>query len=267
MKKAFVLSGLIWMACLPASAAELHLLAAGSLRDAMTKIAAEFEQKIGISVVTEFGHSGLMREKVENGDPADVFASADMGHPRKLLSEGRASLVAEFVRNSLCVVGSPKAKLNDENVLAKMLDPSLTLGIFPPKEDPAGDYSLVLFKRAEAVQAGAENQLNSKAKIVSGSMVRGQIAKGEDYTIPLFREGTIDLLISYCSGAYSRLRPAYPELTVAKLPAELSVGADYGLALVKGSKPEAAQLALFILSSQGQSILNEFGFSPIGLPN
>jgi molybdate transport system substrate-binding protein len=119
-----------------------------------------------------------------------------------------------------------------------------------------------MFRRADAVRSGAEKQLNAKAKIVSASMVRGKIATNEDYTIPLLREGTIDLLISYCSGAYLRIRPAYPELAVAKLPPELNVGADYGLALVKDSRLEAAQLALFILSTQGQSILNEFGFRP-----
>jgi hypothetical protein len=31
----------------------------------------------------------VLRERVEKGESADVFASADMGHPLKLLAEGR----------------------------------------------------------------------------------------------------------------------------------------------------------------------------------
>lgn len=249
----------------PSLADELQLLGAGSLREALTKIAAAFAEKTGNRVKVEFGHSGKMREKVESGAPADVFASADMGHPRKLLRDGKVTLVAEFTRNSLCLVGSPKTGLTQSDALEKMMDPSLVLGIFPPKEDPAGDYSLQLFTRAEAVKAGAEAALNAKAKIISKDQVKGEAVKGQDYTITLLKQGTIDLHLGYCSGAYTRLRPSYRELLVVNLPPELSVGANYGLALTKDAKPQAAHLALYILSLDGQKVFKEFGFTPIAL--
>lgn len=67
--------------------------------------------------------------------------------------------------------------------------------------------------------------LNAKAKVVAQSQVKGEIVKEQDYTISLMKEGTIDLLLSYCSGAHTRLKPSYPELLVADLPLELAVGA------------------------------------------
>jgi molybdenum ABC transporter molybdate-binding protein len=261
----YLMMAFLLLPTVPASAVELHLLASGSLREAMTEIAAQFQQATGVSVATEFGPSGLMREKVEKGDPADVFASSDMSHPKRLLAEGRAVIVAEFARSSLCVVGAPRAGLSDRNVLAKLLEPTLELGIFPPHENQLGDYSLIVFQRAEKIKPGTEQQLNAKAKFVSAGMVRGVIRPGEDFTVPLLREGTIDLLISYCSNAYMRIQPADRELTVAKLPPELNVAAHYGLALVKDAKPEAAQLAFFILSLKAQQILAHFGFSPLGV--
>jgi ABC-type molybdate transport system substrate-binding protein len=35
-----------------------------------------------------------MRERIEKGEHVDVFTSADVGHARKLVDEGRASVMA-----------------------------------------------------------------------------------------------------------------------------------------------------------------------------
>jgi ABC-type molybdate transport system substrate-binding protein len=62
----------------------VRLYAAGSLRVALTEVAVAFEKQEGIPVATEFGASGLLRERIEKGAPAEVFASADMGHRETL---------------------------------------------------------------------------------------------------------------------------------------------------------------------------------------
>ncbi len=71
----------------PAIGAEegaVRLYAAGSLRVAMTEIGEAYRKAEGTAVVAEFGASGLLRERIEKGAPAQVFASADMGHPQTL---------------------------------------------------------------------------------------------------------------------------------------------------------------------------------------
>jgi ABC-type molybdate transport system substrate-binding protein len=56
-----------------------------------------------------------------------------------------------------------------------------------------------------------------------------------------------------------------PGLTNVPLPPSLTVGPAYGL-IVLSDHPLAARFALFVLSQQGQAILRQYGFDPIGLP-
>ena len=57
----------------------LKFYAAGSLSGAMSKVVDAFEEFDGsVSVARVFGPSGLLRERIENGEPAGVFASANM---------------------------------------------------------------------------------------------------------------------------------------------------------------------------------------------
>ena len=46
---------------------KIVLFGAGSLREAMTAIAADYTNATGVAVRTQFGPSGLMREKIEAG--------------------------------------------------------------------------------------------------------------------------------------------------------------------------------------------------------
>ena len=59
------------LGCLLSSAAgseELVLFGAGSLREVMTQIAADYQARHGAMVRTQFGPSGLMRERIERGE-------------------------------------------------------------------------------------------------------------------------------------------------------------------------------------------------------
>src|SRR5262245_50672392 len=82
----------------------LVLFGAGSLREAMTEMAAQFSTTQGVPVSTQFGASGRMRERIEAGERVDVFTSADIGHASKLVRDGRASVMAMFAQNTLCLL-------------------------------------------------------------------------------------------------------------------------------------------------------------------
>ena len=66
----------------------LVVYGAGSLREAIGQIAAEFGQAHGLAVTTQLGPSGRMRERIER---VDLLTSADVGHARKLVEDGRAT--------------------------------------------------------------------------------------------------------------------------------------------------------------------------------
>ncbi|WP_262984687.1 substrate-binding domain-containing protein [Nostoc sp. PA-18-2419] len=52
-----------------------------------------------------------------------------------------------------------------------------------------------------------------------------------------------------------------PSLQIVRLPDYLSVAAPYGLTVLKNADPNAQKLADYILSSKGQQILHNYGFS------
>jgi molybdate transport system substrate-binding protein len=56
------------------------------------------------------------------------------------------------------------------------------------------------------------------------------------------------------------------ELQVATVPSEIATGPEYGLAMLKGADPRTLDLALFMLSPQGQQIFSSYGFAPVALP-
>jgi molybdate transport system substrate-binding protein len=248
-----------------ATADELHVLAAGSLREVMAEIGERYKAATGTVVTAEFGPSGLLRERIENGEPVDLFASADMGHPLKLVQEGRASRAAMFTRNSLCGIALPKVGLTTANFLDRLLDPSVKLGTSTPKADPAGDYTWAMFRRADAIRPGSYATLNDKAQQIVGGPTNNAPVDGRDPAVAALAAGRVDIVIGYCTSSKLRLSQM-PELQVAEVPSEITAGPEYGLAVLKGADRGALDLALFILSPDGQRILSQFGFAPVGLP-
>ena len=103
----------------------VRLYAAGSLRAALDEVAAAFTEA---KVQAVYGASGLLRERIAKGEAAEVFASANMDHPRSLEKAGRAGPVRLFARNRLCALAAPDMRVNEENLLDRMLDPALKLG-------------------------------------------------------------------------------------------------------------------------------------------
>jgi molybdate transport system substrate-binding protein len=249
----------------PASAAdELVLYGAGSLREAMTQIARDFQQRGGAPVRLEFGPSGMMRERIEARERVDLFASADMGHPLRLEKQGQAIAVAMFARNTVCAFSTTRVGLTSGGLLDALLDPAIKLGTSAPNTDPLGDYTWQMFKKAEAVKAGSEATLTGKARVLIGGTT--QAPAGQDLVAAALNERTVDVFLAYCS-ARARLEPQVAGLTMTPLPESLRVGPEYGIALLKNARPYAGGLMLYILSTGGQATLARFGFTPVGLPS
>jgi molybdate transport system substrate-binding protein len=244
---------------------ELHVLAAGSLREVMGEIGERYKKATGTTVTAEFGPSGLLRERIEKGEHVDLFVSADMGHPLKLLKDGRATRVAMFTRNTLCGVAVPQVGLTTENFLDRLLDPAVKLGTATPKADPAGDYTWAMFRRADAIRPGSYAILSAKAQQIVGGPSNNAPADGRDPAVAALSSGRVDTVIGYCTSAKLR-RSQMAELQVAEVPREIATGPEYGLAVLKGADPGASDLALFMLSPDGQQIFARNGFAPIALP-
>lgn len=230
----------------------VKVFAAGSLRDAFIAIAAETSARVQLT----FGPAGLLRERIEHGEAADLFASANMEHPQALAAAGKAGPVIRFTRNALCAVTTPGAGFTTDNVLVRMLDPKVKLAIFTPGADPSGDYALQVFARADAVRPGAGATLKGKAKPLLGGREASTVPPGKNPIAYHLERGDADLFLGYCTigkGASAKQFETIP------LPATIAVVVDYGLTV---RHERAAKLAAFILSGRGQAILERFGFAP-----
>ena len=228
-----------------AAAAPLVLFAAGSLREAMSELAVAWTAATSQPVTTVVGFSGHMRERIEAGEHADLFASADMGHPERLQREGRASAVAMFCRNALCVVAPAGSGLTPATVVDQLVDPALPLGIFPPVQDSVGDYTLALFHRVDALRPGAGAELTARAQILSPAVLGRPLAAGEDLASAALRDRTLGLHVSYCTTARGRLARDVPGLEIVDLPPALTVGPEYGPALLRGGRTGGGGIGAF----------------------
>jgi molybdate transport system substrate-binding protein len=69
---------------------EIHVAAAADLQPAMPALAAAYEHATGVKVITSFGSSATLSQQLSNGDPQDLFLSADFIHPEHLVAAGLA---------------------------------------------------------------------------------------------------------------------------------------------------------------------------------
>ncbi|WP_113911186.1 molybdate ABC transporter substrate-binding protein [Roseovarius dicentrarchi] len=245
----------------PALAQEVRLHAAGSLKAAMTDIANAFEAATGATVTRSFGPSGLLRERIEGGEPAEVFASANMRHPQTLADAGLSGPVTMFARNSLCGLAQEGVDVTPDTILDVMLSDDIRLGTSTPKADPSGDYAWELFEKAGAIRQGSTDTLKSKALQLTGGPDSAQPPEGRNPYAWVMSEDRADLFVTYCTNAVLARRDT-PALQIVQFPDALAVGANYGLTVLEEAPDLATDLAEFILAAEGQQILVSYGFSP-----
>jgi molybdate transport system substrate-binding protein len=154
----------------------------------------------------------------------------------------------------------PGLALTSATLLSAMLDPAVKLGTSTPKADPSGDYAWAMFAKADAVTPGSRAKLEAKALQLMGAANSPQPPDGVTPYAWHLKEGRADIFLAYCTGAKEALMQL-PGATSVALPPALATGADYGLTVVKGADAaKASLLAMYILSSAGQTVLAKYGF-------
>jgi ABC-type molybdate transport system substrate-binding protein len=237
----------------------LHVFAAGSLTGAVTALLKE----AGVATAPPvFGPSGVLRQRIEDGEQADILASADMAQPRRLAADKPGRLVVVFARNSMCALARQDLGLTQANMLDRMLDPTVRLATSTPGADPGGDYAWAVFARSEALHPGAKAALEAKALQLVGGPASVPLVPGKGQVQGVFLAGKADMMLGYCSGSAAVMADV-PGLVSVPLPPALTVQPAYGL-VVLTDHPQVQRLALFFVSEQGQAILQRFGFTPVG---
>jgi molybdate transport system substrate-binding protein len=247
---------------MPDKAVPLQVYAAGSLREAFTAIAAGYEARTGQKIALSFGASGLLRERIEKGEGPQVFASADTEHPQRLAARGGWQAPQVFTRNSLCALTAAHIEATPPTLLATLLRADVRVGTSTPRADPSGDYAWALFRKADAVQAGAYAVLDAKALKLTGGADSPKPPPGRGTYAWVMDQGQADVFLTYCTNAVAAQKEV-PRLKIVQVPPELQVGAAYGLTVRDGAPPAARDFARYLLSDAGQAPLQRLGF---GLP-
>lgn len=243
----------------------LRVYAAGSLAGVMPELIAASGLPADAVAPPIYGPAGLLRHRIEGGEAADLFASADMAQAQAVADRGLGLPPVAYARNRLCLVSTPQLGLTVDTLLDKLLDPAVRLATSTPGADPGGDYAWAAFKRAEALRPGAEAMLQGKALKLLGSPGAMVPVGGHSPGASIFLANRADALLYYCSGVPAILREV-PDLRSLELPPALAVSPIYGLT-VRAGNADAMRLALFILSDQGQMILARHDLLPLLQPS
>jgi molybdate transport system substrate-binding protein len=162
---------------LPASAADLLVFAAASMKGSLDKVAAAFEAGGGSKVAISYASSSQLAKQIEAAAPADVFISADTKWMDYLVEKGavKKEAAVNLLGNRLVLVAAKDStvtlKIAKDFPLAATLDGS-RLAMGDPKSVPAGKYgqeSLKFYgvwKDVEPTIAGADN-VRAALKLVS----------------------------------------------------------------------------------------------------
>lgn len=231
----------------------LIVFAAASLTDAFTEIGENFQTaNPNVTVTFNFAGSQALRTQLEEGAPADIFASANKTQMDAVIA---ASLITEgtqqnFLTNKLVVI-LPADNQAGLSKLEDLANPGIKL-VLAAEEVPVGNFA----RQALDLMNGSFGT-DFKDKVLANVVSNEDNVKQVVTKVQL---GEVDAGIVYTSDAV-----AAPELQTIEIPSELNVVAKYPIAPVLNSEHADVVQAFidYVLSDEGQAILEKWGFSPI----
>ncbi len=87
---ALLLVSLFFLSAPNLHAQSLRIAAASDLQFALTDLASQYEKQSGVKLSITYGSSGNFFAQILNGAPFDLFFSADVSYPQKLIDVGLA---------------------------------------------------------------------------------------------------------------------------------------------------------------------------------
>lgn len=235
-----LISVVLLAACAQSSAGRtaLTVFAASSLKPAFDKIGRGLGN---VDVTFTYAGTQTLASQLQQGAPADVFASADLMRMNQVEDAGLISgSPRTFAHNRLEIAvarGNPKgihslADMARSGLVVVMADPSV----------PAGEYAQKALAKAEVTlhPASLEQQ------------VTGVLTK--------VRLGEADAGIVYVSDVVSS-----GQVDGVPIPDEQNVVADYPVAILQGAQNKAGAIRFvdLLLSPEGQAILKSAGFEGV----
>ena len=229
---------------------EILVAAAADLKFALDEMIGEFQKEHpDAKVSVTYGSSGNLFSQIDNGAPFDLFLSADIDFPRKLIERKKAAAESLFpYAVGQLVVWVPKDSPIDVQKLEMraLLDPSIhKIAIANPEHAPYGRAAVAAMK-----SLGVYDRVADKLVLGENIAQAAQFVESQAADVGLI---ALSLAVSpkmKAAGRYWEVPlDAYPRLDQA------------GVILSATKQPELArQFRETIVGPQGRETLRRYGF-------
>jgi molybdate transport system substrate-binding protein len=225
----------------PSPSGKVTVLAASSLTRSFTALGEQFEAAhAGTKIEFSFGSSSELETSIEQGAPADVFASADQKNMNKLVTAGdNSGRPANFAKNKLEIAvekGNPKHIA----VLADLTKPGLVVVLCDPSA-PCGKYAAQVLDNAKVDLKPKSLEANVKA------------------TLSKVELGEADAAIVYVTDVV-----ASGKVDGVPIPDNVNVLATLPTVALKDSRnPELAKAWVDFVVEHQSELVSKYGFLPL----
>jgi len=220
---------------------DITVFAAASLTAAYTEVGDAFEAaNPGTNVAFSFAASSDLATQIDQGAPADVYASADQTNMNELVDAGNSAGDPQvFATNSLQIIvekGNPKSI----TTLADLAKDGVIYVTCAP-EVPIGEYAAQVLTNASVAVTPASLEDNVKGIVTK--VTAGEADAGIVYTTDVIAAGA--------------------DAQGVDIPAGVNVIAQYPVVVAKTApNPAGAQAFVdFVLGDHGRQILAKYGFA------
>lgn len=230
---------------------EILVFAASSLTDAFKELGGAFEDEHpGAHARFNFASSSTLATQVNEGAPADIFASADLQQLKVVMDARNASEAQLFATNDLVVV--TPAKGATVKTLADVAKPGVRL-VLAGRDVPAGRYAREVLARASTLPGAIAADFATKALANLRSEepnVRAVLTK--------VQLGEADAGFVYRTDAAA----AGTQVSTVEIPGAFNVQAQYAIAVTRNGKnvTTAEAFVEFLFLPRGQKIMASHGF-------
>ncbi|BCJ89786.1 molybdate ABC transporter substrate-binding protein [Terrihabitans soli] len=237
------------LVAVPASAQDVTVFAAASLKNALDDAAGQWTAETGKKAVISYAASSALAKQITEGAPADIFISADlawMDHVEK------AGLVADGTRksllgNSIVLIAPKDSKVSVKLVpgvdLAAALGADGKLAMADVAAVPAGKYGKAALEKLGA-WAGVEGKV-AQAENVRAALAlvsRGEAPLGIVYKTDAAADSSVKIVDTFP-------KDSHPEIV-------------YPVAQIKTSKsPDAAAFLNYLRSPKAVAAFEKQGFT------
>jgi molybdate transport system substrate-binding protein len=250
-----------------AAAASLEVFHADSLGGPMQEMKKAFEAKHqGLTINLTPGTSKQLGERILKGDTCDVYASSSpavldedlMG--KKIAGSGKdaASWYVVFSANEMVVITAKGNPLGIRQV-ADLAKPEVKFVRITGEKDLGTNRTIEFLKKAAALEGKPE----LAQKIIDGAAVDSSKPNSVPDTVRAVRERKANAGVVYYSAAVA----AKNDLGIVRFPASVNLSDSIrNAASVPGTaknEKDALDFVKLLLSTEGQSILQETGQPPV----